>query len=343
MLPYRYRITPALLRTIKSITKVIIELNGQHFSNLVLAQLEHEALETSSHTSTSIEGNPLPLTEVKRLLKQRPNQLRTFEREVVNYNDTLIWLNAQLEKTEPSINLNFLLEVHKRVMKGLLPSSQLGKFRNEPVFVNDPRLRKTVYWPPDQKDVRSLLEALILFLKSSMRDLDPIILAGIFHKQFVIIHPFIDGNGRTVRLVTKSILAHLGIDTFSLFSFENFYNNNVTNYFSKVGVRGNYYDLKIDMTEWLEYFAEGILDELFRVQKTLQREVSSERTPETVLSSDQQKILVFISKNGFIKDSDYAKLTKRAKATRTLDFNKLIQLKLIQRFGKGKSTYYKKK
>ena len=145
MSSYHYTITSALLRTLKEITKVITELNGQRFSSLILAKLEHEALEISSHTSTSIEGNPLPLTEVKRLLKHRPTQLRTSEREVVNYNDTLIWLNAQLEKKQLTIDFKFILEVHKRVMKGLLTRDNLGKIRNEAVFVNDPKLRKTVY------------------------------------------------------------------------------------------------------------------------------------------------------------------------------------------------------
>lgn len=48
----------------------------------------------------------------------------------------------------------------------------------------------------------------------------------------------------------------------------------------------------------------------------------------------------FIKQNGFIKDKDYSKLTDRAKATRALDFQKLLDLKLIQRKGKGRSTYY---
>jgi Fic family protein len=88
-----------------------------------------------------------------------------------------------------------------------------------------------------------MMKELIDFVSKNRNKIDPIILAGLFHKQFVIIHPFIDGNGRTVRLVTKSVLADLGIDTFNLFSFENYYNRNVSTYFQKVGVRGNYYDI----------------------------------------------------------------------------------------------------
>ena len=169
--------------------------------------------------------------------------------------------------------------------------------------------------------------------------IDPLILAGIFHKQMVIIHPFMDGNGRTTRLATKVLLAEMGLNTFNLFSFENYYNKNVTKYFQTVGESGNYYELieKIDFTSWLEYFTEGIIDELLRVQKLLP-EVGI--NPETQLKPYHLKILEFIKEKGFIADRDYAKLINRAKATRALDFKKLIELGLISRKGKGKATYY---
>jgi hypothetical protein len=77
------------------------------------------------------------------------------------------------------------------------------------------------------KKLRNLLmQELIQFSDKNQEVIDPLILAGIFHKQMVIIHPFIDGNGRTTRLATKILLAILGINTFKLFSFENYYNKN---------------------------------------------------------------------------------------------------------------------
>ena len=148
-----------------------------------------------------------------------------------------------------------------------------------------------------------------------------------------------DGNGRTTRLTTKVLLAQMNLNTFNLFSFENYYNKNVTKYFQTVGEFGNYYDLKdnIDFSSWLEYFTEGIIDELLRVQKSLPQAGLS---PKTQLQEHHLKVLDFIRENGFITDKDYSKLTDRAKATRTSDFQKLMDLKLIERKGKGRATYY---
>ena len=180
---------------------------------------------------------------------------------------------------------------------------------------------------------------LAAFINQNQNKVDPLILAGIFHKQMVIIHPFMDGNGRTTRLVTKCLLAKMGLNTFNLFSFENYYNQNVTNYFQVVGEFGDYNDLKdsADFTAWLEYFSSGIIDELLRVEKLLPKVATS---PETRLERHHNSIIDYINNNGFITDKDYARLTKRAKATRTLDFQRLIEQGIIVRKGKGRSTYY---
>ena len=220
-----------------------------------------------------------------------------------------------------------------------MPQHQSGFFRKHPVVVRDPKAGKTVFLPPNYKDVNKLMTELVGFVQENKKTIDPLIVAGIFHKQMAIIHPFIDGNGRVTRLATKVLLAELGLNTFNLFSFENYYNQNVTKYFNFVGEKGNYYDLvdKVNFTNWLEYFCEGIIDELLRIQKLLPK-ISI--NPQTELKPHHKKLLKFIEKNNFISDKDYALLVRRAKATRALDFQKLIKLNLIERKGKGKSTYY---
>lgn len=334
----RYQITPILLDSIKEITLLVHELNRRAVSDVVQMRMLEEAQAVSAYASTSIEGNPLPLTEVKRLLKQRPSHLRQSEQEVINYNVVLIKLN---ENPDQPLTRELLLEIHRGVTQSLLPSHQVGALRQEPVVVHDPRSGEIVYLPPDHGDVPQLVDALIAFVQANRDVLDPVLLAGLLHKQLVVIHPFVDGNGRTTRLATKMLLAGLGLNTFNLFSFENYYNQNVTRYFQKVGLFGSYYDLvhDLDFTPWLAYFAEGILDELRRVQKQIERNLA---TPGTTLKPHHQAILDYIGAHGFITDRDYAQLTDRAKATRALDFNFLIELGVIERKGRGPGVYYQR-
>lgn len=338
LLPH-YTITPTLLANIKRIAALVTELNSKHFSEVVLLDFEQRARSISTHSSTSIEGNPLPLTEVKRILEHTPEHVRDSEKEVLNYNRALVTLNTLIKQHGTRFDLDLILNIQKTVTDGLIHEFRSGKLRQEPVFVNNPPTRQPIYFPPDHQDVARLMAELLQYVNENKNKLDPLIIAGIFHKQFVIIHPFVDGNGRTARLATKVLLAGMGLNTFNLFSFENYYNQNVTKYFQNVGLIGNYYDLKesLEHTSWLEYFTDGIIDELLRVSNELSKSSSA---PATTLQPHHQIILNHIKQHGFIKDSDYAQLTKRARPTRNLDFKKLIFFTLIEKQGKGKATYY---
>lgn len=333
----KYTITPKILDNIKKITQIKTELNYRRFPETVKMRFERLARDLSVYSSTSIEGNPLPLTEVKAVLKNRPEYARDTEKEVINYNDALEYLSKIIKMQDYSFDAAFILQVHGMVVKDLLQGA--GDFRKAAVFVNNPKFGKTVYWPPDSGDIEELVKELLNYVNVNRGKIDAVILAGLFHKQFVIIHPFLDGNGRTARLLAKVLLANLGLNTFNLFSFENYYNQTVTKYFEQVGVLGDYYDVKdtTDFTSWLEYFTDGIVDELLRVQKELNK---VDLNAEYGIKPYQRKILDYIKDHGSITDADYVGLTERANSTRALDFGVLVKMGLIKREGKGKLTRY---
>ncbi len=334
----KYTISNRLLGNIARIHSLATQLNSRRFPYVVLLEFERTARAVSAHASTSIEGNPLPLTEVKKILKSQPQHIRDSEKEVLNYNGALEMLHQYLGDSGGKLSRALILRIQKQVTNQLLPTSQSGHLRQTPVVVNDPRSGRVVYVPPDFKEVPSLLDELLGYVTTNQGIVDPLILAGIFHKQFVLIHPFTDGNGRTTRLSTKVLLASMGLNTFNLFSFENYYNQNVTKYFQTVGEVGDYYDVAsaTDFTTWLEYFTDGIIDELLRVEQLLPHTM----TPETTLQPHHQTILDIIRKQGFVTDRDYAKRTPRARATRNVDFRKLQALGLIERHGKSRASYY---
>jgi Fic family protein len=332
----KYTITNTIATNMRKVGEIIGELNSKVFSDTVLLNMEREARALSSFSSTRIEGNPLPLTDVKKILKHTPQNIKNTEKEVLNYNRALVMLDEHITKKETiKISNKFICEIQGMVIKDLMNKSHIGKYRTEPVFVNDPIKKETIYLPPDAKDVLPLMTELVNFVNINENKIDPLIIAGLFHKQAVIIHPFMDGNGRTARLITKTLLAKLGINTFPLFSFENFYNNNITKYFQKVGVSGDYHDLaeKTDFTDWLEYFTSGIVDELNRIKSQIPQ--YTER-----LEPYHKKIIEYIKENGSITAREYEKITNRSRASRIKDFNKLKEIGIIISTGIGKATYY---
>jgi Fic family protein len=332
----KYQVNTTLLNNLVKIKTVINELNDQKFSEPVLARFEKDSNAVSAHASTSIEGNPIPLTDVRKILKNTPAHIRDTEKEILNYNNALLFLNGLISKPKPVTNA-FICGIQSMVTDGLIEKKNIGTYREDPVVVNDPRKRKIAYIPPNATDVNPLMKELTDYLEKEYDTTDSLILAGVFHKQFVVIHPFMDGNGRTARLVTKYLLARMGLDTFRLFSFENYYNENVTRYFSSVGVLGDYYDVKdkIDFTDWLIYFTDGIIDELLRVQKLLKNSLATNR-----LTEYEKAIVEYIKKNGSISRSEYAKITERAQSTQILDFKRLVDKNVIAKQCQGKATYY---
>lgn len=335
----KYNVTPKLLENIKNITRLVTLLNNQHFSKVILTKFEKQAQVLSTHASTSIEGNPLSLTQVKVLFKNKPEYIRDSQQEILNYNQALQYICNEIDQNKTQISTNTVLKTQQLVTEKLLSKHQSGKFRKEPVVVYDTKTRNIQYIAPNWKEVPQMVEELLEYTNSNINKIDPLILAGIFHRQLVIIHLFIDGNGRTTRLVTTKILALLGINIFKLFSFENYYNKNVTKYIQKVGSFGDYYDLKnkYDFTEWLEYFTDGIIDELERVSGNLQAQTL---LPNYSLRPHDIKLIKYIKKHGSIKDNQYAEVVDRAKTTRNQDFNRLIDLGKIKKIGRGKATYY---
>ena len=241
-----YTISNKLLSTIREIGESLGELKSFHLSDQDLAELVIEARELSSYASTSIEGNPLSLTDVKRLLKTRKEHVRDTEREVLNYNKALQSLYADVRSGKFKLSIKTLEKIQGQVVHSLMDNpAHSGALRQAPVIIRNPRkIDEIVFIPPDSKDVRKLTSDLFKFIEGNIGKIDPIILAGIFHRQCVIIHPFIDGNGRTTRLLTTAILGKAGLDLFEILSFENYYNRNIMRYFKAVGLEGDYYDLK---------------------------------------------------------------------------------------------------
>lgn len=333
----KYTIRPRLLRTIREIGESLGTIRASRLPEAGLVKMAAEARALSSYASTSIEGNPLPLTDVKRLLKNAPDRLRDTEREIVNYDAALGWVQAEIAADRLKLTTKTFERVQGMVVEGLMPNrSEVGKLRRKPVVIRDPRRPDAiVFLPPDHKDVRALTDDLFAFVRANLDELDPVLLAGLFHKQAVIIHPFMDGNGRSTRIMTTALLGMSGLDVFPIFSFEAYYNHNVTRYFQMVGETGDYNDIAagVDFSNWLEYFAEGMLDELKRVEKTLPA-----RQPR--LQSHHRAILDYIAEHGAISQREYGKLTDRSLAARKRDFAYLAELGLIEPSGEGRSRVY---
>ena len=116
----KYTITDKLLLTMREIGEAIGEIKSFDMTQKTLARLELEARALSSYASTSIEGNPLPLADVKKLFKTQKNHLRDTECEIFNYNKALQTLYTAVRSGKFTLNLTTLKKTQKQVVEGLM-------------------------------------------------------------------------------------------------------------------------------------------------------------------------------------------------------------------------------
>lgn len=336
-----YTITDTLLNIIVQVTEVVTELNHQTYPDIIMESFSQSAGEVAAGASAAIGGNQLTPNQVHLLLRSRQRggqQLEKSEQAVGNYYQALQTIQ-QTSLGLSELRTKDVLMMHRTVMRHLLPTKQAGAYRQQPTVIHDQISSNVVFIPPEPEDIPALVEDLCDFIVNNAEAIHPLLLAGLVQKQLVLIHPFIAGNGRTARLVARALLARVCGEITELCAFEQYYQKNTPGYIAAIGETGVYDEMadSLDFTPWLEYFAEGVLQEVQRVQRELPVFRAS---PETVLRDHDRAALQYVTQHGFITDREYANLVDRAKATRALDFKRLQQLGMLERQGGGRSTYY---
>lgn len=159
-----------------------------------------------TYNSNSIEGNTLTLNETRIVLEDgmtvKGKSLREHF-EVTNHHDAIAHLEKLVISDTPILEQE-ILHLHSLVMLRI-EKDFAGRLRNAGV-----RIVGANFTPPNALKVSDLLTELIDFVNANEMGLSPIVLASVFHHRFVWIHPFFDGNGRTVRLVMNLLLMRKG-------------------------------------------------------------------------------------------------------------------------------------
>ena len=147
--------------------------------------------------------------------------------------------------------------MYKRQEKG--KRAKLTPYRNEQNVIKDSKSGEIVYLPPEAKDVPKLMSEMVQWTKLAQKNNIPVpIIAALLHYQFVTIHPYYDGNGRTARLLATFILQRDGYGLNGFFSMEEHHAKDLGKYYNSIAVHKhhNYYEgrNKAVLTSWIEYF-----------------------------------------------------------------------------------------
>ena len=299
-------------------------------------QLKQEALIRSSHYSTSIEGNPLNLDEVETLIKNNQEPTTKAEQEVLNYFNVLNHLD---QYSDEIITCDTILSVHKDLTKDLLRNPEYeGKFRDTRVFIGNLHTQEINYMPPDAYKVPGLVDDLLDWLNNSADEMYPVIIAGILHYELVRIHPFVDGNGRTSRLMATLILSVHKFNINDYFTLDEYYNQDRQAYVDALHSA----DKNHDLTNWLEYFCGGVLYSINKVKSEVLKlaEITSKYDNTIQLTPNEISVLTLLEEKGHIQNKDIQEMLNITPQASYKIIKKLKDKELIESRGNGRNTKY---
>lgn len=333
MLNPKFTLTPKLLTNLTEIERFYGQLEGIRIPQQLQLNLERTNLIQSSYASNSIEGNPLSVGEVTNLILNDRVPSNRSEKEILNYFSILRQLD---KKRADPFNLSLILNLHKDLLTGVDDKIK-GQIRNVPIIVGKRKDDQQIlikHNPPfhDRIAIAKALNDLTEWI--SLTETSPILSAGIFHHEFVYLHPFEDGNGRVCRLLTALILLSHGYQINKYFVLDDYYDIDRELYSDSLHSA----DLG-NKTTWLEYFTDGVKYSLQSALARVQEGIT--KLSLNIRPSPREQQALEIARQ--YKEITSADLVRELKISRQQAFNLLKSLSekgFLDKKGTTKNSFY---
>jgi Fic family protein len=158
-----------------------------------------------TYNTNAIEGNTLTMNETKVVLEGITVGGKTMREhlEVINHRDAIAYVEEIVQKGEP-LTESQIKNLHRHVLKSIV-DEHAGVYRDQKVFIAGAK-----HTPPSPYLIKEQMEQMIKWYDNEAQKLHPVERGAMLHAIFVGIHPFIDGNGRTSRLLLNLELMKAG-------------------------------------------------------------------------------------------------------------------------------------
>jgi len=338
----KYSITNQILKNIGSIeaSKEIID----HAPLLPYYEKEFrkDAMVRSVHYGTHIEGNELNLNQAEKVLAGEEIAARDRDiQEVINYRKVV----EMIGETKKEINENLILTLHKITVDKILSKERSGQYRKTQVVVKNSKTGEVSFRPPPVNEIFNKISDLLQFINSpTALEIHPVLRAGIVHFEFVRIHPFVDGNGRVGRALSTLVLFQEGYDIRRFFSLEEYFDSDSSSYY---GALQSVSKQNGDLTNWLEYFTQGLAIELSKIKDKIENisvdiHLKKKLGGKPILLTDRQlKIIEYIQKTGYLQNKAFDSLFPMVSEDTILNELKGLQKsKILRKVGITKAAKY---
>lgn len=337
------------------ITDLILELNylkrrrlgGSTLPN-VFFQLKDIFHTLESIGSARIEGNNTTLAEYIETKIEVPKTIHPGIKEILNMEKAMKFIDENIR--ERKIDRAFISELHKMVVVNLEPPPDgegdrtPGAYRVTPIRIN-----KSEHVPPDPLLVNDHMEDFFIFVNRSFPEKYDLLKIALAHHRLAWIHPFANGNGRSVRLLTYAMLVKMGfridvghiVNPTAVFCFDR------DAYYQKLSVADS--GSKEGLLEWCKYVLSGLKNEIEKIDRLLDYNYLSEHIllptirysrERKFINEVEAKILTACIGEQLLRAGQLKTIFPKKKSSEiSRQIRRLIEKKMLQSTEKHKRKY----
>jgi Fic family protein len=222
-------------------------------------------------------------------------------------------------------SLRFVRELHKELMTNARSThfADPGEFRKSQNWIGGATLQSASFVPPPVYEMNRALGDLEAFIHNE--NVMPVLQAGLLHAQFETIHPFLDGNGRTGRLLITLFLYQRAILEKPVLFLSSYFKTHQQLYYDKLNA---YHDNK--PKEWLHFFLDGVID-------TANKSIDTSKKITLLREEDMRKIQALGKREAgsgviFLQTLYKNPITSASIVVAEMKFSRAGAAKLIDRF-----------
>ncbi len=243
--------------------------------------------------------------------------------------DILFYINALKYGTgrlkDFPFSLRYIKELHSKLMTGARSShfADPGEYRRSQNWIGGTSLQNAAFVPPPVEEMNRALSDLEKFIHNT--SLMPVLQAGLIHAQFETIHPFLDGNGRTGRLLITLFLFERAVLEQPVLFLSSYFKQHQQLYYEKLNA---YHNNKVE--EWLHFYLEGVIA-IVREGIEISKKITALR------EGDMRKIQALGKREAtsgvkFLQELFKDPLTSNGKAANIMQLSRSGAIKLVDRF-----------
>ena len=314
-----------------------------------MGELRRHAIALSVHYSTRIEGNTLTLEQVESLLRGRQIAAPVSQqREALNYYEAMQYAQSVASTPSPHLSEETIRAVHFIVTKSLPGGYNPGQYRLTQNFVINSATQRALFRPPPPELVQPLMEEYVRWLNTPHKGLHPYYRAALAHLNFVAIHPFDDGNGRTARILEALVLYLAGYKSEDLVSLEEYFGRDTQGYYRAIaGSLGPAYEPEAhDVTPWTDYYLHAHAAQANTAaarQQLIRAQVGAlgDAFAAQLWGDVDRLIGLWVAcRLGVVTNSDYRELANVGNQTAARHLRRMVTGGLLIRRGRGRSIHY---